>query len=186
MPVIFRRTARLALVAGSSALLLACGTVDTASNRIVSAITPYKIDIVQGNFVSKEQVDALQPGMSKLQVREILGTPLVASVFHADRWDYVFTIKRPNVEAQPRRLTVFFKDDALQRFEGDEMPSEADFVASLDGGRRIDKSKVPVLEATPRQLEKFPAPPKPAEEAAPAEAAPALPANYPPLESPAR
>ncbi|MEH3085357.1 MAG: outer membrane protein assembly factor BamE [Xylophilus ampelinus] len=185
MPVISRRAARLALAAGSSALLLACGTVDTASNRIVSAITPYKIDIVQGNFVSKEQVAALQPGMSKLQVREILGTPLITSVFHADRWDYVFTIKRPNVQAEPRRLTVFFKDDALLRSEGDEMPSEAEFVASLDGGRRIDKSKLPVLEATPRQLEKFPAPARPAADAA-AEPAPALPATYPPLESQAR
>ena len=54
---------------------------------------------MQGNFVSKEQVEALRPGMSRQQVRDILGTPLVTSVFHADRWDYVFTIKRQGVRA---------------------------------------------------------------------------------------
>ena len=87
-------------------------------------ITPYKVEVVQGNFISKEQVEALQPGMSREQVRQILGTPLVSSVFHGDRWDYVFTIKRKGVEAQRRQLTVFFKEDRMDRVEGDPMPSE--------------------------------------------------------------
>ena len=52
----------------------------------------YIPEVVQGNFVSREQKDFLKPGMSRLQVREVLGTPLVSSVFHEDRWDYVFFI----------------------------------------------------------------------------------------------
>ena len=67
--------------------------------RFADSITPYKVEVVQGNFVSKEQVEALKPGMSRQQVRDILGTPLVTSVFHGDRWDYVFTLKRQGVRA---------------------------------------------------------------------------------------
>jgi outer membrane protein assembly factor BamE len=146
-------------------------------------VTPYKVDVVQGNFVSREQVEALQPGMSRQQVREILGTPLVTSLFHADRWEYVFTLKRPGENLQTRKLTVYFTGDVLQRSEGDEMPTETEFVATL--GSRGSNGKVPVLEATPEQLAKYPASPRPP--AAPT-AAPLEPASisYPPLEAPAR
>ncbi|HSV54625.1 MAG TPA: outer membrane protein assembly factor BamE [Burkholderiaceae bacterium] len=165
------------------ALLAGCGTVNNATTKVVGLITPYKIDVVQGNFVSKEQVEALKPGMSRGQVREVLGTPLLASVFHANRWDYVFTFKRQGVEPQSRKLALFFKDDALERFEGDEMPSEAEFVAQLDAGRKA--GKVPVLDASEESLKQFPPPAKPATAAAQPPAAP-LPASYPPLETPNR
>ena len=152
----------------------------------VNWITPYKIEIVQGNFVSKEQVELLKPGMPRVQVREVLGTPLLASVFHADRWDYVFTLKRQNAEPQALKLTVFFKNDALERFEGDAMPSETEFVSRLDSRRKL--GKVPVLELTDEQLravEKKPA----AAGLAPATTPAPMPtpgASYPPLESPRR
>jgi outer membrane protein assembly factor BamE len=115
-------------------------------------------------------------------VRDILGTPLVSSVFHADRWEYVFTLKRPGIEVQTRKLTVFFKGDALERFEGDEMPSESEFVATLDA--RKGKRSVPVLEATPEQLAKYPAPTPAKADTAPVAPAPAN--RYPPLESSVR
>ena len=99
--------------------------------------------------------------MSRMQVRDILGSPLVTSLFHADRWDYVFTLKRQHVEPQSYRLVLFFKGDQLERFEGDTMPSESEFVGRLDPGRR-KMGKVPVLEATEDELKKFP-PPPPAE-----------------------
>lgn len=114
-------------------------------------ISPYKPDVIQGNFISREQVQQLRPGMSRNDVRNVLGTPLVASIFHADRWDYVFTIQRQGVPAQAYRLAVFFKGDALERSEGDNMPAEADFIARLD--KRRDLGKVPQLEATPEQIE---------------------------------
>lgn len=165
------------------ASLAACGSFNSASNRVASIVTPYKVDVVQGNFVSREQVEALKPGMSRQQVREILGTPLTTSLFHADRWEYVFTLKRPDVEIQTRKLAVFFKGDLLDRYEGDEMPSEAEFVATLSS--KVSRNKVPQLEATEAQLAKFP---KPAPVQAPDASAPAapLPSSYPPLESSAR
>ena len=168
------------------ALLAGCGTLDSASNVIVDAARPYRIEVVQGNFVSREQVEALRPGMSRQQVRDVLGTPLVTSLFHADRWDYVFTLKRQGVPPQRRRLTVYFEGDTLARHEGDTMPSEAEFVATLD--KRKAAGKVPPLQATEEQLRAAAsktATSKPsAAEAAPA--APNPPTNYPPLEAPGR
>ncbi len=185
MSVHAHRSARMGLILLLGTGLSACGSFDSASNRIASMITPYKVEVVQGNFVSREQVEALQPGMSRQQVKEILGTPLVTSLFHADRWDYVFTLKRPGVEAQSRKLTVFFKNDAFERVEGDEMPTEAEFVATL-GTSRKTKPKVPQLEATPEQLAKYPKAatatlPDPADSAVPPP-----PSSYPPLESTTR
>jgi len=186
MHVQARCSARLALTVVVSAVLAACGSLDNASQRIASAasaVTPYKVEVVQGNFVSREQVEALAPGMSRQQVRDILGTPLLTSVFHADRWEYVFTLKRKDLQIQTRKLTVFFDGDQLVRHEGDEMPSEADFVATL-GSKRAG-GKVPVLEATPEQLARFPASATPAagsEAPAPIDA----PRQYPPLEAPGR
>lgn len=156
--------------------LAACGSLDRASNRMVSVITPYKIDIVQGNFVSREQAAALKEGMSRLQVRDILGTPLLVSIFHADRWDYVFTFKRQGVEPQARRVTVFFNGDSLTRVEADALPSEAEFVASLDSGRKA--GPVPVLEMSEDSLKATAVAAQPA-----AKPLPPLPASYPPLES---
>ena len=138
----------LLLVAGLSA----CSSVPTVSG-LGNMVSPYRIDIVQGNVVTREQAAALRPGMPREQVRDVLGTPLLASVFHADRWDYVFTLKRQGVEPQALRLTVFFKGDALERFEGDAMPSESDFVAKLDSRRKL--GKVPVLELTEEQLSTY-------------------------------
>ena len=145
-----------------------------------SSIKPYKAEVVQGNFVSQEQVQALRPGMPKQVVRDILGTPLVASVFHADRWDYAFTIQRQGAEPQLRRFSVFFDGDRLVRIEGDALPTEAEFAAKLD--TRRPPSKLPPLKASEDQLAKYPSRAAPAAEPA----APAAPVTYPPLESSAR
>ncbi len=170
----------LSLLFVASTSLVACGSLNNASNSLASVVTPYKMDIVQGNFVSKEQAAAVQPGMSRTQVRDILGTPLLTSVFHADRWDYVFTFKRQGLPSQSRQVTAFFKGDVLQRIAADELPTEAEFVASLDSGRKA--GKVPVLEMSPEALKALPVPAK----VAPPKPLPPLPASYPPLESTSR
>jgi len=83
-------------------------------------LSPHRIEIQQGNFVSQEMVGQLKPGMTKDQVRFALGTPLVADVFHGDRWDYVFVRQRANSrEVEQRRISVFFEQDKLARIEGD-------------------------------------------------------------------
>ena len=184
MPVTSPRASRLVLAIVACLGAAGCGSFDNATRRIAESITPYKVEVVQGNFVSKEQVQALKPGMSRQQVRDILGTPLLADVFHSDRWDYVFTLKRHGVQEQARRLTLFFKGDALDHFQGDEMPTEAEFVATLDNKRK--NAKVPVLEASEDTLNKASTAPAAPAAAAPAPEAPAPAASYPPLETPAR
>jgi outer membrane protein assembly factor BamE len=177
---------RLAAALGGVAALAACGTFDNMSHRVAGVVTPYRIEVVQGNFVSKEQVEQLRPGLTRQQVRELLGTPLVTSLFHAERWDYVFTLKREGVPPQLRRFTVFFRGEALERFEGDTMPSESEFVATL--GTRRALGKVPPLVASEEALKAFPSKPAAPANATPAAASPAAaPATaYPPLEPPAR
>lgn len=172
------------------AVLASCGSttggMSSSAINPVNWITPYKVDVIQGNFISKEQVEQLRPGLSREQVKALLGTPLLASLFHADRWDYVFTLKRQGVEPQAFKYTVFFKDDQLVRFEGDAMPTEAEFIASLDTKRKL--GEVPVLEATEAQLKaaEKPSASRSAATTSPAASAPEGPPTtvYPPLESP--
>ena len=163
-----------------AALLGACQSFNSTTRRMAEAITPYRPEVVQGNFVSREQVQALQRGMTQLQVREILGTPLVTSVFHERRWDYIFTMRRRGVEPQRYHLRLDFSADGLlENYEGDEMPSEAEFVQRISPER---KYKVPQLEATEEQLQRF----APDEGAAAVDVQPTPtprpPGSYPPLE----
>jgi outer membrane protein assembly factor BamE len=142
-----------------------------------SALTPYKVDILQGNVLTQEQVQLLQAGMSREQVRDILGTPLLTSVFHADRWDYVFTLKRQGQPPQRRHLSVWFKGNQLERFDGDDVPTEQAFVESLQVQHKA--APVPPLAATPEQLKAFEAK-HPLKPPVVVPAAPAV--LYPPLE----
>jgi len=167
----------VALCLSLAAGLSACSSVNDANVRLANMVTPYKIDIVQGNFVSREQAQALKEGMSRSQVRDILGTSLLTSVFHADRWDYVFTFKRQGSTPQARRVTVFFKGDLVTRIEADALPSEAEFVASLDSGRKT--GQVPVLEMSEESLKATQVVPKPV----PVKPAVTAPVAYPPLEA---
>ena len=102
------------------AFLASCGYVPR-----IPGITPYRIDIQQGNFISQEMVAQLKPGMSKEQVRLALGTPLLTDIFHADRWDYVYWREKPGAKRESRKLTVFFEDGKLIRLDGDVVAAGA-------------------------------------------------------------
>ncbi|MEH6606830.1 MAG: outer membrane protein assembly factor BamE [Pseudomonadales bacterium] len=85
----------------------------------------YKIDIEQGNVVTQEMVDQLQPGMSRSQVRYILGTPQIQDTFHQERWDYYYKMNKAGKPGLDERLTIFFENDVMTSFEGDWVPSSA-------------------------------------------------------------
>ncbi len=89
---------------------------------VLAAACVHKIDIEQGNYVTQDAVDRLKPGMSRAQVRAVLGTPLLTDIFHADRWDYYFDNAKGGKEIAHKRLTVYFDGDKLARFEGDANP----------------------------------------------------------------
>lgn len=146
----------------------------------IAWIAPYKPDIVQGNVVTTEQISQIKPGMSRIQVRDILGTPLITDPFHAQRWDYVFTLKRQGFDDQKRAFKVTFDKDAVDKIDAPELPSEDQFVTSIS--RKKLPSSVPKLALTDAEVAKLPVP-APAAPVASAAALSGATRAYPPLES---
>jgi outer membrane protein assembly factor BamE len=144
-------------------------------------VLPYKPDVVQGNVVTTEQIALVKPGMNRLQVRDILGTPLVADPFHAQRWDYVFSMKRQGYETIQRSFFVVFDGDAVEKVEAPVLPTENEFVTLIARHPLPDSS--PKLELTDAERAALPAPKPVAVADAASAAAPSGPTrDYPPLE----
>ncbi|MEO8080834.1 MAG: outer membrane protein assembly factor BamE [Caldimonas sp.] len=154
-----------------------CQSLQSTDN-FLGVITPYRLEIVQGNVVTSEQAAAVKPGMTRAQVRDVLGSPLLTDPFHLDRWDYVFTIRRQGAEPQLRRIVVRFKGDAMESIDtGGPLPGEREFVASIDTFKTSRNARP--LALTKEQIEALPAPEQPA----PPEPVPPVPSRtYPPLE----
>ncbi len=132
------RTALLVLISALS--FTACSSYNSVTQSVAQRITPYRITIVQGNFVPREAAEQLTVGMSREQVKDILGAPLLTDIFHAQRWDYVFYFKRGAKEiVQPRHFIVYFEGDQLVRWTGGEdLPSENELIAAIDGNNRAN------------------------------------------------
>lgn len=125
-PLVRLVTARRACVA-LVPLIAGCSSFEVPDSLdVVSKLNPYRIDIRQGNLVTQEMVGQLKAGMSREQVRFLLGTPMLADVFHPDRWDYVYFFKPGNKpeDTQQRRLIVYFEDDRLVSVGGDVVAAE--------------------------------------------------------------
>lgn len=100
--------------------------------RFLGFLRPYRPDIQQGNFVSREMIAQLKPGMTQDQVTFLLGTPLLNDIFHANRWDYAFRLQKGNGEITTSRVTVYFKDGLVTHYEGGgDLPTEADYLARI-------------------------------------------------------
>lgn len=170
--------------------LWGCATVQQVTARadglgrdVVARLQPYRVEIVQGNAITAEQAQAVRPGMTRQQVRAVLGSPMLADPFHAERWDYIFTIRREGTPPQRRNVVAWFRGDVLERLDApQDLPSESAFVASIDPLRPV-RGEPPVLELTPAQREALAAR-QPSAAAAPPSAAPAATPrrDYPPLE----
>lgn len=122
--------------AGRSASLANAGAQTTQSTKLQKFLwvfSPYRPDIQQGNFVSAEMLSQLKVGQTREQVRFLLGTPLLMDMFHADRWDFPFYLARGNGELTTSRVTVFFKNDVVERFEGGNLPTEREYIARIAG-----------------------------------------------------
>ena len=112
-----------------AAALAACGTTNWGF--------PYRPDVQQGNWITAEQVAQLQPGMSREQVRFILGTPTLQDIFRSDRWDYPYYNKPGYGREQERKFTVWFEGDSLVRWDGDQQPDRQPF-QKADTGMKKD------------------------------------------------
>jgi outer membrane protein assembly factor BamE len=141
---------RAALIAASAVAVLAgCSTYDSVTQRVAQSITPYRITVVQGNFVSAEAAAKMQVGMSRAQVKAALGTPLLVDMFHTDRWDYLFYFKRGSTSiVQQRDFIVNFTNDRVASWSGgDDLPSELELLADIDGDK-LGKKKAAAERAT--------------------------------------
>lgn len=180
-----RRIPRAACAAGLLGLTLVLGACSAlpqlpslqSGDSFLGLVTPYRMEIVQGNVVTQEQAARVQPGMPRAQVRDILGSPMLTDPFHADRWDYVFTIRRQGTPAQSRHVVAHFKDDRLERLDAKDLPTERDFVASISRPLAVKRSHPIAL--TDAQIAALPKPPAPAPEAGVPMGAVR---SYPPLE----
>jgi outer membrane protein assembly factor BamE len=116
-------------------------TTVTKLQKFMWFLSPYRPDIQQGNFVSQEMLAQLKPGMTRDQVKFILGTPLLTDVFHADRWDYPFYLARGNGELTTSRVTVFFKDNKVDHFDGGNLPTERQYIEQIAGKSKYKPAK---------------------------------------------
>ena len=102
-------------------ILLAILLVSCSSFRFPGV---HRINVQQGNIISQAMIDKLKPGMTKSQVRFILGNPVIDDSLNQDRWDYIYTIQVAGEEHSQRILIVYFREDHLSYFEGDYLPSD--------------------------------------------------------------
>ncbi len=103
-----------------------CSTIDDWGGIVPTAVGSapfvYHPPVQQGNVITQEMVNQLRPGMTKSQVRYILGTPTLVDAFHQDRWDYYHRMVEDGVETERYRLTLFFTQDELTSMDGDFRP----------------------------------------------------------------
>lgn len=107
------------------ALLIACSVLLTGCGSSVPMIKPFKMDIQQGNVVTSKMLLQLRPGMTKSQVRFIMGTPLIVDSFHNNRWDYFYQLRQAGKVVEQRRVILEFEKDLLARVRGDVVPQGA-------------------------------------------------------------
>ena len=154
LPVTKSRRVLVGLAIASTIMLAGCSSEKWGF--------PYRYSVQQGNWVTQEQVDTLQVGMTREQVRFVLGSPTLTSVLHADRWDYPYYYTPGTGTPQERKFTVWFENDLLARWQGDDQPSVQPFQQSETPSEVLDNAQqqsAPPADAQPGgQLEIHPVP----------------------------
>jgi outer membrane protein assembly factor BamE len=131
--------------------LLALLTFTLGGCAAYRSLGVYKLDINQGNYVTQDMIERLKVGQTRQQVTSVLGSPMLADPFHDNRWDYPYEFVRQGQLLERRKFTVYFVDDKLARWEGDEAPPAPAEVARAGGGdAKLDKS----LSTAPRTDDK--------------------------------
>ncbi len=141
------RTAFGATLLTAALLVAGCGSV---TNYLPGFLAPYRPDVQQGNVITSDMVEQLRPGMTRDQVKFMLGTPLLTDGFHPDRWDYLYYLN-PRVGAPQRRsLVIYFKDNRLDHFTSDPMPPESMADNLILGNKARVQPSAPPKEAAPQ------------------------------------
>ena len=137
----FRKSPLAVFSKGAAGFGLVCSFVLLNGCAVERYFLEYRVNVQQGNVVEQKNIVQLRPGMSRDQVRYVLGTPLLQDPFHANRWDYVFEFKRAGQPiGNERRVTVFFDGDKVVKFDGDALPTEVEMVAEIDNYAKQKRS----------------------------------------------
>ena len=155
MPICSKNVSRIklatSLMAGAISLLALSGCSVGGSqhtpieyNIVTKIFNPYRPDIVQGNFISKEQLETVRPGMYKEQVRQALGTPLLNDMLHPERWDYVFVYRAGNTgKVEERKVILYFDGLVLKKIDAPPLPTDQGLVDEIDALRNNKKPDIP-------------------------------------------
>ena len=114
----------------------------------------HKIDVQQGNVITQDEVNQLKPGMSRRQVQFIMGSPMIADVFHQDRWDYIYRMQPGYGEPTSEHITLYFNDDSLERITGTLHPRETDSTTGVHP-RQVTLEVPPEERVPPGILSRF-------------------------------
>ena len=112
----------LSSIIAGSALLSGCSNISMPKMSMPDSVPDlvYKVDIQQGNIINQDMINKLEPGMSKRQVRFIMGSPMISDTFHAMRWDYLYRFhKSGHAPSETKRVSLHFDNEQLARIEGD-------------------------------------------------------------------
>jgi len=130
------------------AALVALGlTAGCSFDSVVGVVDPYRIDVRQGNYVDQEMLSQLRRGMTRDQVRYVLGSPLVVDLFRKDRWDYVYRFRPGRGEVQQRTISLYFAGDALDRVEGDVEVAQGGEAGAAPAAERSRVVEIPAADA---------------------------------------
>lgn len=130
-------------------LLVACSNYSAN----LPSIKPYKMEVQQGNVVTPKMMMQLRPGMSKSQVRFVMGTPLIADSFHANRWDYFYRMQKDGKVIEQRRVILEFEDEQLKRVRGDVVPAGSNG-ETQSADRSANKAPVTLKSTTDAPVKK--------------------------------
>jgi outer membrane protein assembly factor BamE len=126
--------------------LLVLSLLVTACSPSLPSIKPYKMPIQQGNLVTSKMMMQLKPGMTKTQVRFVMGTPLINDSFHKDQWDYFYQMEKDGAIIEKRRVILMFEKDLLATVKGDVIPANA------NANKNEDRQEiVPIKNNEPNQ-----------------------------------
>lgn len=133
-------------------MALLCAACSNYSANLPS-IKPYKMDVQQGNVVTPKMMMQLRPGMTKAQVRFVMGTPLITDSFHVNRWDYVYRMQKGGKLIESRRVILDFENDLLKRVRGDVIPagSDAEAAAANKPANQAPRVIKPAVATKPKE-----------------------------------
>jgi len=137
------RILRLNLILCSALSLGVSACSIIPDNYVPSFVKPYKFDIQQGNFITQQDVAKLQVGMTREQVRFIMGTPLLNDAFHTNRWDYVYRLLRADGQTIQSRYTVIFENNVVARHGGENLPADPSDVLGPNATTQVPTGPLP-------------------------------------------